>query len=101
MEELKSQSAAHISRGFTRFMARAGVQGELIRKAKGKSGNNLSGLTFHSLRHTFISAMANAGVSKELRMEIVGQTTGAVHKVYTHHETERLRSAITTIPSIL
>jgi hypothetical protein len=45
--------------------------------------------------------MANAGVSKELRMEIVGQTTGAVHKVYTHHETERLRSAITTIPSIL
>ena len=101
LEELKNQSAAHISRGFTRFMTRAGVRGELIRTAKGKSGHNLSGLTFHSLRHTFISAMANAGVSKELRMEIVGQTTGAVHKVYTHHETERLRSAITTIPSIL
>ena len=101
LAELKSQSAPHLSRCFTRFMARAGVQGELIREAKGKSGNNLSGVTFHSLRHTFISAMANAGVSKELRMEIVGQTTGAVHKVYTHHETERLRSAITTIPSIL
>lgn len=101
LEELKSQSAAHISRSFSRFMTRAGVQGQLIRKANGTSGNNLSGLTFHSLRHTFISAMANAGVSKELRMEIVGQTTGAVHKVYTHHEAERLRSAITTIPSIL
>lgn len=101
LAELKSQSAAHISRGFTRFMKRAGVRGELIRKAKGKAGHNLNGLTFHSLRHTFISAMANAGVSKELRMEIVGQTTGSVHKVYTHHEAERLRSAITTIPGIL
>ena len=82
-------------------MKRAGVTGSLIRKAKGKSGHNLSGLTFHSLRHTFISAMANRGVAEELRKEIVGQTTGAVHKIYTHHEAERLRSAITTIPSIL
>jgi integrase len=99
--ELKMQSAAHLSRSFTRFMKRAGVKGDLIRKAKGQAGHNLSGLTFHSLRHTFISAMANGGVAEDLRMEIVGQTTGAVHKVYTHHEAERLRSAITTIPSIL
>jgi integrase len=101
LDELKKQSAAHVSRSFTRFMKRAGVKGDLIRKAKGKAGHNLNGLTFHSLRHTFISAMANAGVSEELRMEIVGQTTGAVHKIYTHHEAERLRAAITTIPSLL
>jgi integrase len=101
LEELKNKSATHLSRSFTRFMGRAGVTGELIRKAKGNSGHNLSGLTFHSLRHTFISAMANAGVSEELRMEIVGQATGAVHKIYTHHEAERLRAAITTIPSLL
>jgi len=31
--------------------------------------------------------------------EIAGQTTGAVHKIYAHHEAERLRAAITTIPS--
>jgi len=99
--ELKKQSLAHLSRSFTRFMKRAGVTGDLIRKAKGKAGHNLSGLTFHSLRHTFISAMANHGVAEELRREIVGQTTGAVHKIYTHHDAERLRSAITTIPSIL
>lgn len=86
---------------FLDLSTRAGVRGELIRKAKGESGHNLSGLTFHSLGHTFISALANTGVSKELRMEFVGQTTGVVHKVYTHHEAERLRSAITTIPSIL
>jgi integrase len=101
LDELKKQSSAHLSRSFTRFMKRAGVTGDLIRKAKGKAGHNLSGLTFHSLRHTFISAMANRGVAEELRREIVGQTTDAVHKVYTHHEAERLRSAITAIPSIL
>ena len=64
-------------------------------------GHNLNGVTFHSLRHTFISAMANAGVSKELRMEIVSQTTGSVHKVYTPHEAEHLRSPLTNIPGIL
>ena len=101
LNDLKKHSSTHLSRSFTRFMKRAGVTGSLIRKAKGKSGHNLSGLTFHSLRHTFISAMANRGVAEELRKEIVGQTTGAVHKIYTHHEAERLRSAITTIPSIL
>ena len=101
LDELKKQSAAHVSRSFTRFMKRAGVKGDLIRKAKGKAGHNLNGLTFHSLRHTFISAMANGGVTEELRKEIVGQTTGAVHKIYTHHEAERLRAAITTIPSLL
>jgi integrase len=82
-------------------MARAGVVGSLIREKTGTAGRNLNGLSFHSLRHTCISAMANAGVDQELRMEIVGQETDAIHKGYTHHERERLRSAISAIPGIL
>lgn len=65
------------------------------------AGRNLNGLKFNSLRHTCISAMANADVAGALRMEIVGQETGAVHRGYTHHESERLRNAITAIPEIL
>ena len=96
-----ASSSSHLSRTFSRFMTRAGVVGALIRKKSGTAGRNLSGLTFHSLRHTCISAMANAGVAEELRMEIVGQEDAVVHKGYTHHQNERLRGAIAAIPSIL
>ena len=43
--------------------------------------------------------MANAGVSKELRMKLAGHTTEAVASGYTHLEAEVLRAAITSIPS--
>ncbi len=98
--DVNHTSGSHLSRAFSQFMERAGVVGELIRKKTGSAGRNLNGLTFHSLRHTCISAMANAGIAEELRMEVVGQETGAVHKVYTHHESERLRLATASIPGI-
>jgi integrase len=53
--------------------------------------------TFHSLRHGFVSAMANEGVSKELRMKLAGHTSENVATGYTHHEVARLREAINTI----
>jgi integrase len=53
--------------------------------------------SFHSLRHGFVSSMANAGVSKELRMKLAGHTTDASAARYTHHETEVLRQAVETI----
>jgi integrase len=53
--------------------------------------------SFHSLRHGFVSSMANAGVSMELRMKLAGHTTESVAAGYTHHEAEVLRAAIETI----
>jgi hypothetical protein len=41
--------------------------------------------------------MANAGVSKELRMKLAGHTTEAVASKYTHHETRILREAVESI----
>jgi integrase len=101
LPQLKSHSEAHLSRSFTRFMARAGVVGELIRKKKGEAGRNLSGLTFHSLRHTFTTLLDGMGVPEELRMKIVGHTSVEVHRGYTHHKDERLRGIIAGIPGIL
>lgn len=37
---------------------------------------------FHSLRHSFNSAMANAGVSEELRTKLTGRATQAAQEVY-------------------
>ena len=44
--------------------------------------------------------MANAGVSKELRMKIVGHTSNA-HERYTHIDAETLQAALRGLPSLV
>jgi integrase len=88
-----------LSMSFSRIMARAGVRGDVISAAKGK-GRTVRALTFHSLRHSFNSAMANAGIAQEIRMKLTGHTSADMNKVYTHHELEPLRGAINVIPAI-
>jgi integrase len=52
------------------------------------------------LRHSFNSALANAGVSQELRMKLTGHSTAAVNTRYTHHELAPLREAVGRVPSL-
>lgn len=56
-------------------------------------------LGFHALRHSCVSAAANAGVSEEIRREHVGHASD-VHRQYTHHETETMRAALEAVPRI-
>ena len=58
------------------------------------SGRKFSSLSFHSLRHGFISAMANQGVAPELRQKLAGHRSKDVHSKYTHLEMETLRQAV-------
>jgi site-specific recombinase XerD len=61
------------------------------------SGRKFSSLSFHSLRHGFISAMANQGVAPELRQKLAGHRSKDVHSKYTHLEMETLRQAVEKI----
>ena len=99
--DLGSSPQQHLSERFSRLMKRAGIYSAAIRTRKGESGRSLSALSFHSLRHTGISAMANAGVSQDIRMKVAGHASEAVHERYTHHEKEIFRDAIGSIPSSL
>ena len=54
--------------------------------------------TFHSLRHSFTSALANAGVGEEIRMKLTGHTTKSSHTRYTHLELGSLKRAVTALP---
>jgi integrase len=56
-------------------------------------------LGFHALRHSCVSAAANAGVSEEIRREHVGHASD-VHRGYTHRETETMRTALAGVPRI-
>lgn len=88
-----------MSMAFRRIMENAKVKGRLLREANGE-GRSQSSLSFHSLRHGFVSAMANADVAQELRQKLTGHASAQMNAQYTHHELEALRAAVSVIPSI-
>jgi integrase len=71
-----------------------------LQTVKGGGDRNISRRTFHALRHSFTSALANAGVSPELRMKLTGHSSEAIHRGYTHHELEVLKNAVQKLPSL-
>ncbi len=56
--------------------------------------------SFHSLRHSLTSNLANLDVSEEIRRRIVGHDSPEVHAKYTHTERETLARALEKLPSI-
>jgi hypothetical protein len=80
-----------------RLMKRAGIDDGLARKKDGKFGRNVSRLSFHSLRHSFNSAMANADVPLEIRQKLTGHASQDMNKQYTQLELETVRRAVESI----
>jgi len=86
-----------LSMAFKRLMERAGIDDGVARKKDGKLGRNVSRLSFHSLRHSFNSAMANADVPLEIRQKLTGHASQDMNKHYTHLELETVRRAVASI----
>jgi integrase len=86
-----------LSQGFKRIVVKAGLD---LQTVQGGGIRKISKRTFHALRHSFTSALANAGVSPELRMKLTGHKTEAIHQGYTHHELKTLRKAVGKLPTL-
>ena len=87
-----------LSHQFGLIVEKAGIT-RRIRERVGK-GRTVRSKSFHSLRHTFVSQLANSGVASELRQRLVGHSDAGVHKKYTHTELQLLRDAVAKIPSL-
>ncbi len=87
-----------LSARFAGIMKKAGIVAELARGGAG--GRKLAGLSFHCLRHTFSSIMANEGVSSDVRQKLTGHASAEVHQRYTHHELSTLRKAVDVLPAL-
>lgn len=83
-----------LSEGFKRIVKRAGLD---IMVVKGKGSRNFTKRTFHSLRHSFSSALANAGVSQEIRMKLTGHSSSDIHAKYTHMNVDLYKQAIDSL----
>lgn len=90
-----------LSVAFKRVMEKAGIDAGQLRARRGQKGRSLSALSFHSLRHSFTSALANEGAPSELRQKFTGHASAETNAIYTHHELETLRRALMKLPSLL
>jgi integrase len=72
-----------LSMAFKRIMAKAGIDAGVIRERSGAAGRSVSALSFHSLRYSSNSALANAGVSQELRQKLTGHASAGMNIIYT------------------
>jgi integrase len=99
---LAQRNIAALSKAFGKIMERAHIEQRVIREKSesSESGRKVFALSFHSLRHSFTSILANAGVPEETRMELTGHKERAVHQRYTHRELQRLAEAIGTLPRV-
>ena len=96
LSKLGSDGRGGLSTKFSRLMGKAGIDPRDIRLGK----NTMARKSFHSLRHSFASALANAGVSPEVRMKLTGHKSASVHRQYSHVELGPLKEAIALLPSV-
>jgi integrase len=97
MAELGPGGRHGLSEGFKRIVVNAGID---LQQVEGTGVRDICKRTFHALRHSFTSALANAGVSPELRMKLTGHKSAAIHKGYTHLEMTTLKDAIKKLPGL-
>jgi integrase len=88
-----------LSMAFKAIMAKAGIKGA-TEEAEGTAGRTRNALSFHCLRHTFNSALANADVPVEIRQALSGHASAEMNMNYTHREVESLRPVMKKIPGL-
>lgn len=84
-----------LSEDFKRIVKKAGLDPMTV---AGKGIRRFSKRTFHSLRHSFNSALANAGVAEEVRMKLTGHSSKVMNTHYTHLQVDTLKNAVTALP---
>ena len=91
------KAAAALSEKFIRVFRAAGIE----TATDGADGHRKRALvSFHSLRHTFVSLAANAGVPLAVVQSIVGHSTVDMTRHYFHESEAALNSAVAALPCV-
>ncbi len=97
---LAGRVVSNLSKQFRRLMEDAHIDNRDIRKRGDGAARRVRALSAHSLRHAFVSQLANANVSEEQRMELTGHATRDIHKLYTDLKLEQLAKAVALLPTL-
>ena len=95
--EMYARSRWQVSQELTRIFKRACIVTSVRIEGRKKLTPEA---TFHSLRHTFVSFAANAGVPLHIVQSIVGHESTAMTRHYYHENIDALKSAVNAIPTL-
>jgi integrase len=96
---LRTDGHKGLSTQFRDIMRAADITGR-VSEPSGKKGRTRHAKSAHSMRHFFISQLANQGVAPDVRQLLAGHSSAAVHGIYSHHEIETLRAAVAKLPAL-
>jgi integrase len=92
-----------LSNQFAELLVAAGLREPQTHRSRGIGrGGKRAGLdlSFHSLRHTAVSPLKDAGVPDAVVQALVGHESAAMSAHYTHVGREALARAAATLPEI-
>jgi integrase len=99
-----ASNVSYLSRQFGKILWRCGLRAEnpIHVKLEERTGacRELNALSFHSLRHSCVSMMKNAGISPAVVQDLVGHESAEMSAHYTHIESDAKRKALKSLPKI-
>jgi integrase len=100
---LAKLKVSQLSDGFRDVLVSAGMAEPRSHEATGKGRNAarpVAELSFHSLRHSFVSILKSTGANESVAMALAGHETKSVSQNYTHLDTATLRGALDKMPNV-
>jgi integrase len=95
--------AVSISNWFSDLLFQAGLREKLSHQSRGIGRNTRrsnSELSFHSLRHTAVSLLKDAGIPQAVVQELIGHDSEKMSALYTHVGREALQKAAAALPEV-
>ena len=101
--KLATKSASKLSEGFRSVLADTGLAEPVNKHSTGKgrhAAREVSELSFHSLRHSFVSILKSTGANEAVAMALAGHETKAISQHYTTLDDATLRAAVNKLPDV-
>lgn len=104
-ERYQRRGAGPFSNEFYEILAACGLVPARSHKPKNtkkgvKGPRQVTPVSFHCLRHTFISVLKATGGSQAVAKELAGHSSDAISDLYTHTDTATLAKAIAALPEL-
>ena len=107
---LGEKASGTLSNQFHKLMADTGLVTERkhtnrkhVEAEKGEGRRckrEVSPISFHSLRHSFVTMLKATGATDAIARELAGHESEAVSRLYTHLEADALRGAVEALPDV-
>jgi integrase len=93
------QGAAAVTKGIQAHFEACGIATTEERTGAGVRRVTVAG--FHSLRHSSVSLIRDAGAAQSVSQAIAGHSGDEIHRLYTHADPEAIRRAVESLPPVL